>query len=173
MIKEDIIQRADEHLQKINEAELSKYMKQISKEQDTMVEYINTMGDILEEEEDFFNKFIYFFMLIHRSYTNRFRFFPKITKETILRIEEKDQEYVNMLLAKYGEDFDDEFEKYLHKHPQRVLIDFITMDLFENSEDDYDDITLELDNQVFFLLITIINIYEDSLINSQKDLDNK
>jgi hypothetical protein len=47
------------------------------------------------------------------------------------------------------------------------------MDLFENNEDDYDDITLELDNQIFFLLITIVNIYEESLINSQKDLPLK
>jgi len=173
MIKEEIIQRADEYLQKINEAELAKYMKQISKDQDTMVEYVNTMGDVFEEEEEFYNKFIFFFMLIHRSYTNRFRFFPKITKETILRIEEKDQEFVNNLLEKYGDDFDDEFEKYLLKHPQRMLIDFITMDLFENNEDDYDDITLELDNQIFFLLITIVNIYEDSLVNSQKDVPTK
>jgi len=170
MIKEEIIQRADEYLQKTSEADLSKYMKEVSKDQGTMVEYINTMGDVLEDEEEFYNKFIYFFLLIHRSFTNRFRFFPKISKETILRIEEKDQVLVNEIIESSGDNFDDEFEKYLHKHPQRVLIDFITMDLFENNEDDYDDITLELDNQIFFLLITIVNIYEDSLINRQKDL---
>ena len=173
MIKEEIIQRADEYLQKINEGELAKYMKQVSKDQDTMVEYVNTMGDVLEEEDEFYNKFIFFFMLIHRSYTNRFRFFPKISKETILKIEDKDQAFVNSLFEKYGDDFDDEFEKYLLKHPQRVLIDFITMDLFESNDDEYDDITLELDNQIFFLLITIVNIYEESLISSQKDLPLK
>ncbi|RLD41649.1 MAG: hypothetical protein DRI86_13020, partial [Bacteroidetes bacterium] len=140
MIKEEIIQRADEYLQKINESELAKYMKQISKDQDTMVEYVNTMSDVFEEEEEFYNKYIFFFMLIHRSYTNRFRFFPKISKETILKVEEKDQNLINDLIAKYEDDFDDEFEKYLLKHPQRMLIDFITMDLFENNEDDYDDI---------------------------------
>jgi predicted class III extradiol MEMO1 family dioxygenase len=170
MIKEEIIQRADEYLQKISEADMQKYMKEVSKEQDTMIGYINSMSDVFEDEDEFYNKFIFFFLLIHRSYTNRFRFFPKITKETILKIEDKDQDFVNNLLEKYGDDFDDEFEKYLIKHPQRMLIDFITMDLFENNEDDYDDITLELDNQIFFLLITVINIYEDSLIESQKDI---
>jgi len=173
MIKEEIIQRADEYLQKISEADMQKYMKEVSKEQDTMIGYINSMSDVFEDEDEFYNKFIFFFLLIHRSYTNRFRFFPKITKETILKIEDKDQDFVNNLLEKYGDDFDDEFEKYLIKHPQRMLIDFITMDLFENNEDDYDDITLELDNQIFFLLITIVNIYEESLINSQKDLPLK
>jgi len=170
MIKEEIIQRADEYLQKISEADMQKYMKEVSKEQDTMIGYINSMSDVFEDEDEFYNKFIFFFLLIHRSFTNRFRFFPKISKDTILKIEDKDQAFVNSLFEKYGDNFDDEFEKYLHKHPQRVLIDFITMDLYENNEDDYDDITLELDNQIFFLLVTVVNIYEDSLIESQKDI---
>lgn len=173
MIKEDIIQRADEYLQKVSESDIAKYQADISKTQEVMVNYTLAMSDVFEDEDEYFNKFIYFFLLIHRSYSNRFRFFPAITKETILEVEEEDQNNLKLLMEK-GEDlFEEEFEKMIHKHPQRLLIDFITMDLFEASEDDYDDISLDLDNQIFFLLITIVNIYEKSLVASQKEAETE
>ncbi len=171
MIKEDIIQRADEYLQKVSESDIAKYQADISKTQEVMVNYTLAMSDVFEDEDEYFNKFIYFFLLIHRSYSNRFRFFPVITKETILEVEEEDQNNIKLLMEKGEDGFEDEFEKMIHQHPQRLLIDFITMDLFEASEEDYDDISLELDNQIFFLLITIVNIYEKSLVSSQKEAE--
>lgn len=173
MIKEEIIHKADQYLENISEAEMDKYMKRVSKDQQEMVTYVNTMSDIFDDEDDFFNKFIYFFLLVHRSYTNRFRFFPIITKECIMKIEEEDQKQFDIMIAKGEEEFDIEFENMLRKHPQRVLIDYITMDLFEANDENYDDINLELDNQIFFLLITIINIYERSLVESQAKLNNQ
>ena len=50
------------------------------------------------------------------------------------------------------------------------MIDFITMDLFENDDEHYDDISIGLDNEMFFLLFTIINIYEESLVLSQSEV---
>lgn len=169
MIKEEIIQKADEYLQKISESDMEKYMKQVSKEQQVMVDYVTAMGDVFEDEDDHYNKFIYFFLLVHRSYSNRFRFFPIINSETISRIEEEDQKALELFMGKEEADFEKEFEAMLRKHPQKMMIDFITLDLFEANEADYDDISLDLDNQIFFILITIINIYEASLVGSQAD----
>lgn len=169
MIKEEIIQRADDYLQKLTETSLKKYFEEIVASQEFMVVYVNTMGDVFDDAEDYYDKYIYFFMLIHRSYTNRFRFFPKISMETISKNEDDNGVFFSNLSKKSDDEFDNEMEAYLNKHPQRTLIDFITLDLFESDEEAYDDISLELDNQIFFLLITIINIYEESLVKSQKD----
>ncbi len=172
MIKEDIIQRADEYLQKLTESSLKKYLDEVEQMQEHIIVYVQTMGDIFEDAEEYFDKYIYFFLLIHRSYTNRFRFFPKITMETIERIEEENNTFFDELSSN-NVDFDDKMEAYLSKHPQRTLIDFITLDLFESEEDAYDDISLELDNQIFFLLLTLINIYEESLVASQNEFYKK
>jgi hypothetical protein len=173
MIKEDIIQRADEYLQKLTETSLKKYLDEIAQTQEFAIVYVQTMGDIFEDAEEYFDKYIYFFLLIHRSYTNRFRFFPKISMETIEKIEEENNNFFDKLSTKNDEEFESEMESYLSKHPQKTLIDFITLDLFESDEEAYDNIGLELDNQIFFLLITLINIYEESLINSQKEFNKK
>lgn len=173
MIKEEIIQRADEFIQKFTETSLKKYIDEIAKVQGFIIVYVQTMGDVFEDAEEYFDKYLYFFLLIHRSYTNRFRFFPKITMETIDRIEKENDEFFTKLSNKSKEEFDNEMEIYLNKHPQKMLIDFITLDLFESDEEAYDNIGLELDNQIFFLLITLINIYEESLIQSQKEFPQK
>ena len=173
MIKEDIIQRADEYLQKISDSGLKKYIEEVGKYQEFIFVYVQTMGDIFEDEQDYFDKYIYFFLLIHRSYTNRFRFFPKISMEIIEKIEEENNIFFNELSSKGDEDFDNAMESYLEKHPQKTLLDFITLDLFESDENAYDDISLELDTQIFFLLITLVNIYEESLIESQKQFNKK
>jgi len=170
MIKEEIIRKADEYLEKISESDLEKYQKTISKDQKDITDYVLSMGDVFEEEEEYYNKFIYFFMLIHRSYANRFRFFPIINKETILKIEEEDQTLFAELSNRGDDEFEKEFENIIKSHPQKVLIDFITMDLFENDDEHYDDISLGLDNEMFFLLFTIVNIYEESLVHSQKEI---
>ena len=168
MIKEEIIQRADEYLQKLSDSDLEKYQKTISKEQKNIVDYVMSMGDIFEDEDEFFNKFLFFFMLVHRSYSNRFRFFPEISKETILAIEEKDQKMMEEI-ENLGDEEQEEFlDEIIKSHPQRMMIDFITLDLFESDEEQYDDIRQDLDNNIFFLIITIINIYEESLVMSQK-----
>jgi hypothetical protein len=93
--------------------------------------------------------------------------------ETIEKIEEENNNFFDKLSTKNDEEFESEMESYLSKHPQKTLIDFITLDLFESDEEAYDNIGLELDNQIFFLLITLINIYEESLINSQKEFNKK
>lgn len=170
MIKEDIIRRADEYLEKISESDLEKYQKTISKDQKVIIDYVLSMSDVFEDEDEYYNKYIYFFMLIHRSYTNRFRFFPQITKDIILRIEEKDQQLFAELSEKDDADFEKELESIIKSHPQKTLIDFITMDLFENDDEHYDDISIGLDNEMFFLLFTIINIYEESLVLSQSEV---
>ncbi len=170
MIKEDIIRKADEHLQKLGEADIEKYQKNISKEQKNMVDYVISMGDVFEDEDEYFNKFLYFYMLVHRSYSNRFRFFPEISKETILATEDHDQTELEKLSDLDEEEFEKAFDLILKSHPQRTMIDFITLDLFENDEENYDDISIDLDNQIFFLILTIINIYEASLVSSQKDI---
>ena len=170
MIREEIIERADDYLEKISEKDLEKYMKQVSSDQQAMVNYVNTMADVFEDEEEYYNKFIYFYLLIHRSYTNRFRFFPTISNNIIDKVEETDQKLFDSLMEKGEENFDKEFENLLKKHPQKMLIDFITMDLYENDIEQYDDNSLDLDNQIFFLLYTVINIYEESLVESQKDI---
>jgi len=173
MIKEEIIQRADEYLQKLTEASLKKYLDEVAQTQEFITVYVQTMGDIFEDAEDYFDKYIYFYLLVHRSYTNRFRFFPKITLETITKIEDENDKFFSQMFSKPEEVFEDEMEDYLSKHPQKVMIDFITLDLFESDEDAYDNISLELDNQIFFLLITLINIYEESLVQSQKEFPQK
>ena len=168
MIKEEIIQRADEYLQKLSDSDIDKYQKTISKEQNNMVDYVMSMGDIFEDEDEFFNKFLFFFMLVHRSYTNRFRFFPEISKNTIHTIEEIDQQMMEEM-ENLGEEGQEEFlDEIIKSHPQRMMIDFITLDLFESNEEQYDDIRQDHDNNIFFLIITIINIYEESLVTSQK-----
>jgi len=168
MIKEEIIQRADEHLQKLSDSDIEKYQKTISKEQKNMADYVMSMGDVFEDEDEYYNKFLYFFMLVHRSYANRFRFFPEISKELILAVEDRDQQVMEDLSELSEEDFEQAFDATIKGHPQKMMIDFITLDLFEGDEDQYDDISLELDNQIFFLIITVINIYEESLVESQK-----
>jgi len=168
MIKEEIIQRADEYLQKLSDSDIEKYQKTISKEQKNMADYVMSMGDVFEDEDEYYNKFLYFFMLVHRSYTNRFRFFPEISKELILAVEDRDQQVMEDLSELSEEDFEQAFDATIKGHPQKMMIDFITLDLFEGDEDQYDDISLELDNQIFFLIITVINIYEESLVESQK-----
>lgn len=173
MIKEEIIQRADEYLQKLTETSLKKYFTEIAANQEFIVVYVQTMGDVFEDSEDYFDKYIYFFLLIHRSYSNRFRFFPKISMKTITKVEDEDDAFFSKLSKLSEEEFDNEMESYINKHPQKTLIDFITMDLFENDENAYDDISLDLDNQIFFLLITLINIYEESLVQSQKEFPLK
>ncbi len=170
MIKEEIIQRADEFLQNTSDAALNKYMNEVSSAQGDMVSYVLAMGEILDDEE-YFNKYIYFYLLVHRAYTNRFRFFPKLNSEIIRQIEDNNQQFFTELLDKEPEVFEKEMEDYIRKHPQKLLIDFITLDLFESEESSYDDIGLQMDNQIFFLLLTIINIYEQSLVESQKDMD--
>ncbi len=168
MIKEDIIRKADEYLQKLGDGGIEKYQKNIGKEQKNMVDYVISMGDVFEDEDEYYNKFIYFYMLVHRSYSNRFRFFPEITKETILATEERDQNEFELLSDLDEEAFEKAFDDSLKSHSQRTMIDFITLELFENDEENYDDISIELDNQIFFLILTIINIYEESLVSSQK-----
>ncbi|MCK5847316.1 MAG: hypothetical protein KAG84_07750 [Bacteroidales bacterium] len=168
MIKEEIIQRADEYLQKLSDSDLEKYQKTISKEQKHIVDYVLSMGDVFEDEDEFFNKYLFFFMLVHRSYANRFRFFPEISKNTILSIEEKDQKMFEEFQEMNPDDFEKEFDEVIKSHPQRMLIDFITLDLYESEDEQYDDIRQDLDNSIFFIIYTIINIYEDSLVNSQK-----
>lgn len=168
MIKEDIIRKADEYLQKLGDADIEKYQKNIGKEQLNMVDYVISMGDVFEDEDEYYNKFIYFYMLVHRSYANRFRFFPEITKETILKIEERDQNEFELLSDLDEDEFEKAFDESIKGHPQRTMIDFITLELFENDEENYDDISIEFDNQIFFLILTIINIYEESLVTSQK-----
>ncbi len=168
MIKEEIIQRADEYLQKLSDSDIEKYQRTISKEQKNIVDYVMSMGDIFEDEDEFFNKFLFFFMLVHRSYTNRFRFLPEITKDIILTIEERDQKIMDEMQEMDPEIFEQEFDELIKSHPQRMMIDFITLDLFESDEEQYDDNRQDLDNIIFFLIFTIINIYEESLVLSQK-----
>ncbi|RLD42332.1 MAG: hypothetical protein DRI86_11835 [Bacteroidetes bacterium] len=168
MIKEEIIQRADEYLQKLSDSDIEKYLRTISKEQKNIVDYVMSMGDIFEDEDEFFNKFLFFFMLVHRSYTNRFRFLPEITKDIILTIEERDQKMMDEMQDMDSEIFEQEFDELIKSHPQRMMIDFITLDLFESDEEQYDDNRQDLDNIIFFLMFTIINIYEESLVLSQK-----
>ncbi len=168
MIKEEIIQRADEYLQKLSDSDIEKYQRTISKEQKNIVDYVMSMGDIFEDEDEFFNKFLFFFMIVHRSYTNRFRFLPEITKDIILTIEERDQKIMDEMQEMNPEIFEQEFDELIKSHPQRMMIDFITLDLFESDEEQYDDNRQDLDNIIFFLIFTIINIYEESLVLSQK-----
>lgn len=170
MIKEEIIIRADDYLQRLNEADVEKYHRTISKDQKNIVDYVISMGDVFEDEDEYYNKYLYFFMLVHRSYFNRFRFFPEITKETILAIEDMDQRELEKMSELDDEEFEKAFDLKLKSHPQKTMIDFITLDLFENDKENYDDISIDLDNQIFFLILTIINIYEASLVSSQKEI---
>ncbi len=167
MIKEEIILKADEFLQELNEKAFEDLQAQVAKTQPHIVDYVLSMSDLFDDEEEYFNKFYYFFMLIHRSFSNRFRFLPQISKEQISKTEEQDQAWFLKISELAPEESEEELELMIKKHPQRVMIDFITLELFESDVDSYDDIRLEMDNQIFFLLISIINIYELALTQSQ------
>jgi len=168
MINEEIIKRAEEKLTDMNEDDFSKYLKRISKEQQAMVGYVMAMGDIFEDEEEYFNKYIFYYAMVHRAYNTRFRAFPKIDNSIIDEIEERDEKELSALIDVDEEQLEATIISWIKDHPQKALLSFFYDDLF-GMDDDFDDIGEELDSQIFFLLVSIVNIYEEALVRSQKE----
>ncbi|RUA27775.1 MAG: hypothetical protein DSY76_05030 [Bacteroidetes bacterium] len=167
MINEEFIKRAEEKLTDMAEGDFNKYLKRISKEQPIMVGYVMAMGDIFEDEEEYFNKYVFYYTLIHRAYNTRFRAFPKIDNSIIDEIEERDEEELSALIDVDEEKLEETMISWIKAHPQKALLSFFYDDLF-GTEDEFDDLGEELDSQIFFLLVTIVNIYEEALVRSQK-----
>ena len=170
MINEKFIKQAEEKLTDMDEKDFNNYLKKISKEQQIMIGYVMAMGDIFEEEEEYFNKYVFYYTLVHKSYTNRFRSFPVIDNKVIDEIEERDEKELSNLIDVDEEQLEETMIAWIKAHPQKALLSFFYDDLF-GMEDDFDDIGEELDSQIFFLLVSIVNIYEESLVRSQKELN--
>ncbi len=170
MINEKYIKRAEEKLTDMDEKDFNAYLKKISKEQQTMIGYVMAMGDIFEDEEEYFNKYVFYYALVHRAYTSRFRHFPTIDNTVIDEIEERDEKELSALIDVDEEQLEETMIAWIKAHPQKALLSFFYDDLF-GMEDEFDDIGEELDSQIFFLLVSIVNIYEESLVRSQKDLN--
>lgn len=168
MINEEYIKQADEDLQEMPEKEFNDYLKEVSKQQQTMISYIMAMGDIFEEEEEYFNKYIFYYTLVHRAYTSRFRNFPVIVNKTIDKIEDRDEEELSKLVDVEETQLEETLILWIKKHPQKALLSFLYDDLYGMDDEEFDDLGEELDSQIFFLMISIINIYEESLVISQK-----
>jgi len=170
MINEKFIKQAEEKLTDMDEKDFNAYLKKISKEQQTMIGYVMAMGDIFEDEEEYFNKYVFYYTLVHKAYTNRFRHFPTIDNTVIDEIEERDEKELSALIDVDEEQLEETMISWIKSHPQKALLSFFYDDLF-GMEEDFDDIGEELDSQIFFLLVSIVNIYEESLVRSQKDLN--
>ena len=168
MINEKYIAKADEELTDMPEKDFSDYLRKIQKHQPLMSSYVMAMGDIFEEEEEYFNKYIYYYTLIHRAYTTRFRYFPTIDHPVINRVEERDEKELSALVDVNEDALEQTILDWIKKHPQKALLSFFYDDLYGMEDEEFDDIGEELDSQIFFLLITITNIYEEALVESQK-----
>jgi len=172
MINEEFIKRAEDKLTDMSENDFTKYLKKVSKEQQVMIGYVMAMGDIFEDEEEYFNKYIFYYTLVHRAYTTRFRSYPIIESAIIDEIEERDEKELSSLIDVDEEQLEETMIGWIKAHPQKALLSFFYDDLF-GMEEDFDDIGEELDSQIFFLLVSIINIYEESLVRSQKIINLK
>ena len=167
MINEKYIKQAEEYLTDMEEKDFNLFLKKTSKQQQIMVGYVMAMGDIFEDEEEYFNKYIFYYAMVHRAYTNRFRSFPTIDNKVIDEIEERDEKELSELIDVDEEQLENTMIAWIKAHPQKALLSFFYDDLF-GMEDEFDDLGEELDSQIFFLLISIVNIYEESLVRSQK-----
>ena len=172
MINETYIKQAEEELTDMEEKDFNAYLKQVSKQQQTMVGYIMAMGDIFEDEEEYFNKYVFYYSIIHRAYTNRFRRFPIIENTIIDEIEERDEKELTALIDVDEEQLENTMIAWIKAHPQKALLSFFYDDLF-GMEDEFDDLGEELDSQIFFLLVSIVNMYEEALVRSQKEANIK
>lgn len=169
MINEKYIKQAEEELTDMEEKDFNLFLKKTSKQQQVMVGYVMAMGDIFEDEEEFFNKYVFYYAMVHRAYTSRFRQFPLIDNEIIDEIEERDEQELSNLIDVDEEHLEETMISWIKEHPQKALLSFFYDDIF-GMEDDFDDIGEELDSQIFFLLVSIVNIYEEALIRNQKEL---
>ena len=172
MINEKYIKQAEEELTDMPEKDFSEYLKSISKKQPAMAGYVMAMGDIFEDEEEYFNKYIFYYTLVHRAYTSRFRYFPEIKPQVINEVEDRDEKELSELVDAAPEEVENRILEWIKKHPQKALLSFFYDDIF-GMEEEFDDIGEELDSQIFFMLITIVNIYEESLVRSQKEREKK
>jgi len=170
MINENYIKQAEEELTDMDEKMFNTYLKRISKEQQIMIGYVMAMGDIFEDEEEYFNKYVFYYTLVHRAYTERFRHFPVIDNKIIDKVEERDEKELSALIDVDEEVLEQTMIDWIKKHPQKALLSYFYDDLF-GMEEDFDDMGEELDSQIFFLLVSIVNIYEESLVRSQKEFD--
>jgi hypothetical protein len=173
MINEKYIKQAEEALTDMPDKDFADYLKLINRKQPAMAAYVMAMGDIFEDEDEYFNKYIFYYAIIHKSYTSRFRYFPEIKAETINRIEERDEQELSELVDAEPEELENRILEWIKKHPQKALLSFFYDDLFASEDDDFDDIGEELDSQIFFMLISIVNIYEESLVMNQQQNTKK
>jgi len=168
MINERFIKRAEEKLTEMDEKDFNLFLKKTAKQQQTMVGYVMAMGDIFEDEEEYFNKYVFYYAMVHHAYTHRFRNFPIIDNTIIEEIEERDEKELSTLIDVDEDQLEQTMISWIKAHPQKALLSFFYDDLF-SMEDDFDDIGEELDSQIFFLLVSIVNIYEEALVRSQKE----
>lgn len=167
MSKVDIqnIEKAKQKVDSFDENSLNNYTKKLFAFQPALGVYIGQVEDVFEDAEEYFEKYLYYVAIVNMAYKYTFDFIPEIQSELIEKWEEKNLDFLDKLAEKSPEEQEEQSLEHINSHNQVDLLTFLHNDIFDD-EEEFDDEMLEYDSQIFWLLKSFIDIYDDIIISS-------
>lgn len=154
---------SEEEITKLEENEYLERLAMIEKRQPHLNNYIDAALDSFEDDEEFADKFLFYVLVIHNSFSKIKRFLPEITVDIIREVEEQELAFFEKLDAITEDEGEIAIDSKIANHPQRHLLRYLQAELNEEEEEDTDDHIEELNIHIFWLLSAIISMYDKSL----------
>jgi hypothetical protein len=167
-IDKETILKAKEKVDSFDDDSLNNYIKKLFAFQPAMGVYMGEIEAVFEDASDYYEKYLYYVAVINMAYKYSVDFIPEISSDLIEKWEEINLEFLDNLADKSEEEQEKLSLDLINNHNQVDLLTFIHNELFEDEDEEFDDEMIEYDSQVFWLLKSFIDIYDDNLIESEK-----
>lgn len=159
--------KAKTKVDSFDDSSLNNYLKKLFAFQPSLGLYVEDIEEVFEDETDYFEKYQYYIAILNMAYKYSVDFIPEIKSDLIEKWEEFNLDFLNDIAEKDEEEQDELSLQLINNHNQAELLSFIHEDLFEADEDEYDDKMIEYDSQIFWLLKTIVDIYDDNIFSNE------
>lgn len=167
-IDKETILKAKEKVDSFDDNSLNNYIKKLFAFQPAMGVYMGEIEAVFEDASDYYEKYLYYVAVINMAYKYSVDFIPEISSDLIEKWEEINLDFLDNLADKSEEEQEKLSLDLINNHNQVELLSFIHNELFEEEDEEFDDEMIEYDSQVFWLLKSFVDIYDDNLIESEK-----
>lgn len=159
-LKADKLQSADKAVSSWSDKKYEAYLKDLMANQNKLNAYFDASMEVFEDEEDYLNMLLYFWVVWDVAWTQENGKVAEIDAEHIEKVDQ-------MLLLIMEEAFrsDDHNEKFMIWVDENANSDAIYyfFDLIFEDDTDIDDVHSELITQLFFFTISMIEMYSQTL----------